>query len=56
MNYGIYSILPSLAAIVLALVTKNVFIALFIALILGNFILNPNLVGVLVGTKDMMGT
>lgn len=54
MNYGIYSILPSLAAIVLALVTKNVFIALFIALILGNFILNPNLVSVLVGTKDMM--
>lgn len=54
MNYGIYSILPSLAAIVLALVTKNVFIALFIALLLGNFILNPSLVNVLVGTKDMM--
>ena len=54
MNYGIYSILPSLAAIILALVTKNVFIALFIALLLGNFILNPNVVGVLVSTKDMM--
>ena len=53
MNYGIYSILPSLAAIILALVTKNVFIALFIALLLGNFILNPNVVGVLVSTKDM---
>ena len=50
MNYGIYSILPSLAAIILALVTKNVFIALFIALLLGNFILNPNVVGVLVST------
>lgn len=54
MEYGILSILPSIVAIVLALVTKNVFIALFASLILGNFILTPGLLSTIVGTKDMM--
>lgn len=55
MDYGFFSILPSLLAIVLALTTKNVFLALFIALLLGNFFLAEfNLIGMLVGTKEMI--
>ena len=55
MNYGFLSILPSLFAIVLALTTKNVFLALLIALLLGNFFLADfNLIGMLVGTKEMI--
>ena len=55
MNYGFLSILPSLFAIVLALTTKNVFLALLIALLLGNFFLaNFNLIGMLIGTKEMI--
>lgn len=55
MSYGFLSILPSLFAIVLALTTKNVFLALLIALLLGNFFLaNFNLIGMLIGTKEMI--
>ena len=55
MNYGFLSILPSLFAIVLALTTKNVFLALLIALLLGNFFLaNFNLIGMLIGAKEMI--
>lgn len=55
MNYGFLSILPSLLAIVLALTTKNVFLALLIALLLGNlFLADFNLIGMLEGTKEMI--
>ena len=55
MEFGILSILPSVLAIVLALVTKNVFLALLASLLVGNFILSGyNLMGMLVGTKDMI--
>ena len=55
MNYGFLSILPSLFAIVLALTTKNVFLALLIALLLGNFFLaDYQLMGMLIGTKEMI--
>ena len=55
MEFGILSILPSILAIVLALATKNVFLALFASLLVGNFILSGySLMGMLVGTKDMI--
>lgn len=54
MDYGVLSVLLSLVAIVLALTTKNVFIALFVSLLLGNAILNPSLANIVVGTKDML--
>lgn len=55
MNYGFLSILPSLLAIVLALATKNVFLALLASLLFGNFLLaGYSLMGMLVGTKDMI--
>lgn len=38
MDYGVLSVLPSLVAIVLALTTKNVFIALFVSLLLGKVV------------------
>lgn len=55
MNYGFLSLLPSLLAIVLALTTKNVFLALMESLLFGNLLLaDYNLIGMLVGTKDMI--
>src|SRR5699024_9684421 len=54
-EFGILSILPSILAIVLALATKNVFLALFASLLVGNFILSGySLMGMLVGSKDMI--
>lgn len=55
MNYGFLSILPSVLAIVLALTTKNVFLALLASLLLGNLILaDYSLMGMLTGTKQMV--
>lgn len=55
MEYGFLSILPSVLAIVLALVTKNVFLALLASLLLGNlFLANYHILGMLTGTKDMV--
>ena len=55
MNYGFLSLLPSLLAIVLALTTKNVFLALMASLLFGNLLLaDYNLIGMLVGTKDIL--
>lgn len=55
MSYGFLSILPSILAIMLALTTKNVFLALLISLLLGNFFLADfHLMGMLVGTKEMI--
>lgn len=55
MEYGFFSILPSLLAIVLALVTKNVFLALLASLLLGNlFLADYHIIGMLTGTKDMV--
>lgn len=55
MEYGFLSILPSVLAIVLALVTKNVFLALLAALLLGNlFLADYHILGMLTGTKDMV--
>ncbi|MBD5540107.1 MAG: hypothetical protein HDR00_02780 [Lachnospiraceae bacterium] len=55
MEYGFLSILPSVLAIVLALVTKNVFLALLASLLLGNlFLADYHILGMLTGTKDMV--
>ena len=55
MNYGILSVIPSLLAIVLALLTKNVIIALMASLLIGNLILaDYQPVNALVGLKDAM--
>lgn len=55
MDYGFLSILPSVLAIVLALVTKNVFAALLASLLLGNLILSDySFMGMLTGTKEMV--
>ena len=40
MEYGFWSLVPPLLTIVLALVTKNVFISLFIGIMTGSFVLN----------------
>lgn len=40
MEYGILSILPPIFTIVLAIYTKNVFIALFLGVFLGNFVVH----------------
>ena len=40
MEYGFMSLVPPLLTIVLALVTKNVFISLFIGIMTGSFVLN----------------
>ena len=40
MEYGFWSLVPPLLTIILALVTKNVFISLFIGIITGSFVLN----------------
>ena len=40
MEYGFLSIIPPLLTIVLALVTKNVFLSLFIGIMTGSFVLN----------------
>lgn len=55
MEYGFLSILPSVLAIVLALVTKNVFLALIASLLLGNlFLADYHVLTMLTGTKDMV--
>lgn len=55
MDYGFLSILPSIFAIVLALTTRNVFLALLGSLLLGNLILaDYNIIGMLTGTKQMI--
>ena len=55
MRYGFLSVLPSLLAIVLALTTKNVFLALLASLLFGNLLLADfSLIGMLVGTKEMI--
>lgn len=55
MNYGFLSVLPSLLAIVLALTTKNVFLAILISLLFGNLLLADfSPIGMLVGTKEMI--
>lgn len=55
MEYGFLSILPSVLAIVLALVTKNVFVALLASLLLGNlFLADYHILGMFTGTKDMV--
>lgn len=40
MQYGIWSLIPPLLTIVLALVSKNVFLSLFIGILTGSFVLN----------------
>ncbi len=40
MQYGFWSLVPPLLTIMLALVTKNVFVSLFIGIITGSFVLN----------------
>ena len=40
MQYGFWSLVPPLLTIILALVTKNVFVSLFIGIITGSFVLN----------------
>ena len=40
MQYGFLSLVPPLLTIVLALVTKNVFISLVIGILTGSFVLN----------------
>ena len=40
MEYGFLSLVPPLLTIILALVTKNVFVALFIGIMTGAFVLN----------------
>ena len=40
MEYGFLSLIPPLLTIILALVTKNVFISLFIGIMTGSFVLN----------------
>ena len=40
MEYGFLSLIPPLLTIVLALVTKNVFVSLFIGIMTGSFVLN----------------
>ncbi len=55
MEYGFLSILPSVLAIVLALVTKNVFLALLASLLLGNLLLaDYHILGMFTGTKGMV--
>ncbi len=55
MEFGILSVIPSILAIVLALATKNVFLALFASLLVGNFMLSGySIMGMLEGTKDMI--
>ena len=55
MNYGFLSVLPSLLAIVLALTTKNVFLAILVSLLFGNLLLADfSPIGMLVGTKEMI--
>ena len=39
MEYGIWSLVPPLLAIILALVTKNVFVSLFVGILMGNLVL-----------------
>ena len=40
MAYGIWSLVPPLLAIILALVTKNVFVSLFVGILTGNLVLS----------------
>ena len=40
MEYGFLSLIPPLLTIILALVTKNVFVSLFIGIMTGSFVLN----------------
>lgn len=55
MEFGIWSVIPSILAIILALATKNVFLALFASLLVGNFMLSGySLMGMLEGTKNMI--
>ncbi len=55
MEFGFLSVIPSILAIVLALATKNVFLALFASLLVGNFMLSGySLIGMLEGTKNMI--
>lgn len=55
MEYGFLSILPSALAIVLALTTKNVFLALLASLLMGSLFLSDfHILGMLVGTKELV--
>lgn len=40
MEYGFWSLVPPLLTIILALITKNVFVSLFIGIMAGSFVLN----------------
>ena len=40
MDFGILSVIPPLCTIALAIITKNVFLALMIGVVLGNLILD----------------
>ena len=40
MEFGFMSLVPPLLTIILALVTKNVFVSLFIGIMTGSFVLN----------------
>ena len=40
MEYGFLSLVPPLLTIILALVTKNVFISLLVGIMTGSFVLN----------------
>ena len=40
MEFGFWSLVPPLLTIILALVTKNVFISLFVGILTGSFVLN----------------
>lgn len=55
MDYGILSVIPSILAIILALATKNVFLALFVSLLFGNLILSDwSIMAMFEGTKEML--
>jgi Na+/H+ antiporter NhaC len=55
MDFGFWSVIPSALAIALALLTKNVFLALLTSLLVGNLMLaDGNVLLMLSSTKDML--
>lgn len=55
MEFGFASVIPSILAIALALITKNVFVALFTSILVGNFMLSGyHIMDTLVSTKQMV--
>ena len=58
MEYGFLSLVPPLLTIILALVTKNVFVSLFIGIMTGSFVLNAfsPLVSINAGIYSIIGS